>query len=144
VSRSLVPIAIACVLAAVPGGCGGGRSDADQVKATLARFQTAAGQHDYAAICDDVLSRELLAKLRTVGLQCELALRQGLESRADLRLRVRRVSIHGDRALAEVQTTAQGERPSTDTLQLVKEKAGWRVTSLSGAKRPAAKRGAKR
>jgi hypothetical protein len=51
-------------------------------------------------------------------------------------LQVLHVDLSGKRASALVRSTATGQPPSTDTLELVREKGGWRVGSLAGAQAP--------
>ena len=48
----------------------------------------------------------------------------------DPRLTVGTVSVDGDRATAEVRSSAAGEAPSQDTLELVRVGDGWRIASL--------------
>jgi len=130
---------IPCVRAAlVVAGCGGGKSDEDRVRETLERLEKAVAAKDYRALCDDILSRELVTRLRSVGLPCPVALQRGLGNVQAPTLDVLTVRLRNDRlALAEVRTSARGQRPSTDTFRLLKEGERWRVGSLSGAQPPA-------
>jgi hypothetical protein len=41
------------------------------------------------------------------------------------------IKVDGDRATAEVNSAAQGQPPSRDTLQLVRVDDGWRIASLA-------------
>ena len=50
--------------------------------------------------------------------------------------------MRGDTALAQITTTAVGQRASHDTIRLVKQGDDWRVSSLSGAQPPAPPRDA--
>jgi hypothetical protein len=119
-------------------GCGGQhtRSTAaqqQQVRGTLARFVQASAQGDYASLCSSLLAGELVAKIRSVGVPCELAVRTGLDSVRDPKLRIGSVYVRGDRASVMVRSWAAGQKPSTDVVELVRERGGWRVASLAGA-----------
>lgn len=130
------PLAAAGLAALALGFAACGESDEDKVRDTLRRFQTATAQKDYRALCRDVLARELIARLRAAGLPCEVALRQALGSVVAPKLTIEQVKVRGDTALARATTTARGQRPSRDTIRLVKQGGGWRVSSLSGAQPP--------
>src|SRR4051794_41595210 len=69
------PFLAAIVLLA---GCGGGPSDTEQVHATVEAFGRATAAKDYPTLCDQLLSPKLIEKLESVGLPCEVALKQGL------------------------------------------------------------------
>jgi hypothetical protein len=125
-------LVLALVLAA---GCGdSGPSDEEQVRATLREFVRATEERDYAALCERVLAPELVQSVRQVGLPCELALEKGFEDVESPRLAVGAVTVNEDKATAEVRSSAQGESPSEDTIELVRVGEGWRIASL-GAQR---------
>ena len=66
------------------------------------------------------------------SLPCEVALRRSeLESLREPKLEVRSVKVQGQRASAQIRSTASGQPPSQDTVQLVREGAGWRIASLA-------------
>jgi len=44
---------------------------------------------------------------------------------------VGRVTVEGDRARAEVRTSARGQEPSQDVIRLVRVAEGWRIASLA-------------
>jgi hypothetical protein len=48
----------------------------------------------------------------------------------DPRLSIGQVTVHGDTATAEVRTSAAGQQPSRDTLQLQRVRGSWRIASL--------------
>jgi hypothetical protein len=116
-------------------GCGGTGNE-QQVRDTLQRFQKATASQDYRALCTKLLARVVIDRLRSVGLPCEVALRTGLGSVRQPKLKVTRVKIRGSTALAEVRSAAAGQSASTDTVRLVKEDGDWRLTALSGAQPP--------
>jgi len=115
--------------------CGG--SDAapnpePQVRATLSELEKATAAKDYKALCSRILAPQLVDQVTSVGLPCELALRRGLEDVQEPRLRVGRVRVTGNTANAEVATSAKGQAPSRDVVELVLVGGGWRVSSLAG------------
>lgn len=105
----------------------------EEVRETLDRYAAATRDKDYQTLCDDLYASELVERIRAAGLPCEVALRTGLEDRQNPRLEVSGVEVAGDTANARVRSTAGGEVPSVDTVRLVKEGDGWRVSSLSEA-----------
>ncbi len=126
-TRPLVLVLAVCALA----GCGeSGPTDEQQIRAALAEFGRATGAHDYQALCDRVLAPKLIETVEQIGLPCEVALKKGFEDVEDPRLTVGKVTVDEDRATAEVRSSAAGEAPSQDTLELVRVGDGWRIASL--------------
>jgi hypothetical protein len=124
--------AAALLLAAAAVGLAAcGDSDEEKVRDTLDRFATATREKDYQALCDDLFARALVRQVRSVGLPCEVALRTGLGQVRRPTLTVRSVEVNDDGALARVRTGAAGQKPSEDTVRLVKEDDDWRVASLA-------------
>ena len=122
---------IALILGAVGVcGCGGGLSDTEQVQATVDAFGRATAAKDYQRLCDDLLAPKLVSEVESAGLPCELALKQGLGDVSAPRLTIGTIRVKGDSATADVQSSAQGEEPSRDTLQLVRVDDSWRIASL--------------
>jgi hypothetical protein len=111
-----------------------------EVRATLDRYARATRDKDYQTLCDDLYASDLIERIRSAGLPCEVALRTGLQDRQNPQLKVLGVEVSGDQALARTRTTAVGEPPSVDTIRLVRQGGNWRVASLSepGAKLTAA------
>ena len=129
VRRSLVAVLL---VAAAVSGCGdSGPSDTEQVHATVEAFGQATAAKDYQRLCDDVLAPALISKLEQVGLPCEVALKQGLGDVKAPTLTIGKVEVNGDNATAEVNSTAQGQQPSRDTLKLQRVKGRWRIASLA-------------
>ena len=112
-------------------GCGGGPSDTEQVHATVEAFGKATAAKDYQTLCDDLLSPKLIAKLESVGLPCEVALKQALGDVQAPALTVGEIKVDGDGATAQVNSTAQGQPPSKDILKLQRVDEKWRIASLS-------------
>jgi hypothetical protein len=129
---------LALVVLMLLAGCGGDDKppDADQVRATLVQFGKATAAHDYKTMCTKLLAPNLLDKLRQVGLGCEEALKQGLGDVKSPQLSVGKIAVNGDTATAEVRTSAEGQAPSTDTVQLRRVNDSWRISSLAGTSEP--------
>ncbi len=117
--------------AACVAGCGGGPSDEQQVRDVLAEFARATAHQDYIALCERVLAPRLVRTVRQAGVPCEDALRRGFEGVREPRISVGAVRVTGDRAMAEVRTSAAGQEPSRDTVALVRVEDGWRIAELA-------------
>ncbi len=118
--------------AVVLAGCGTNKpSDEEQVRTTLTAFSRATAAKDYQALCDRLLAPSLIADLKKIGLPCEIALQQGLADVRQPRLIVGAVTVTGKTAVAEVRTSAEGETPSKDSIELERTDAGWRIASLA-------------
>lgn len=126
--------ALLAALAVVLAACGGKAPPPpeEQVRATLADYGRAVAVKDYAALCTRLLAPELVERVNSIGLPCEAALRRGLGEVREPRLSVGRVEVAGERATAQVSTSALGEEPSRDTIELELVKGSWRVSSLGG------------
>jgi hypothetical protein len=128
--RPLVLVLAVCALA----GCGdSGPTDEQQIRAALAEFGRATRARDYQALCDRVLAPKLIETVKQIGLPCEVALQKGFEDVKDPRLTVGAVSVHGDHATAEVRSSAAGESPSQDTIEMVRVAGTWRIGSLGSS-----------
>jgi predicted small lipoprotein YifL len=120
--------AIALLLVA---GCGEqGPTPEEEVRAKVAEFSRATADKDYQALCDRILAPALIEELKSIGLPCEVALRQGLGDVREPRLTIGRVEVQGESASAQVRTSATGQEPSEDTLRLVNENGTWKISSL--------------
>ena len=123
----------ALLVAALLGGCGDdGPTTQQQVRTTLDEFARAMTAKDYQSLCDKVLAPKLAEKLQQVGLPCEIAMQRAFQDVENPRLTIGKISVAKDEksATAEVRTSASGQAPSQDTVELVPVKAGWRVSTL--------------
>ena len=111
-------------------GCGGGPSDTQQVQAAVEAFGRATAAKDYQGLCDRLLAPDLVQEVEQAGLPCEVALRQGLGDVQAPRLTIGAIKVDDDKATAEVNSAAQGQPPSRDTLQLERVGDSWRIASL--------------
>jgi hypothetical protein len=125
--RFLAPALVLLVLV----GCGdAGPTPEEQVRTTVSEFGQATADKDYKTMCDRLLAPTLVEDVQQIGLPCERALEQGLEQVREPRLTIGAVKIDGDKATAEVRTSAAGEEPSRDTLELVNINGTWKIASL--------------
>ena len=125
--RYLAPALVLLILA----GCGeSGPTPEEQVRSTVAEFGRATAAKDYTTLCDRLLAPELIEEVESIGLPCERALRRGLGDVEDPRLTIGRIEIREDKASAEIRTSAAGEEPSQDILQLVNLDGTWKISSL--------------
>ena len=124
------PLAALLAVSGVFCGCGGGPTDSERVHDTVEAFGQASAAKDYQRLCDDLLAPKLVSEVESTGLPCELALKQGLGDVSAPRLTIGTIRVKGDAATADVQSSAKGEQPSRDTLQLVRVGDAWRIASL--------------
>ena len=135
--RRLAALACCAALALAAAGCGTREpSDEEQVRTALTALAEATAAKDYQRLCGEVFARELLEGIQQIGLPCEVAMRQAFEDVQEPRLTIGRVSVSGQTASAEVRSSARGQEPSSDTVTLVKEEEGWRVSSLGEGDAP--------
>jgi hypothetical protein len=128
-------VAVALLLALT--GCGdAGPTDQEQVRTTLTAFSKATAAKDYQRLCDKILAPSLIADLKKIGLPCEIALQQGLGDVKQPRLLVGDVKVKGKTATAQVKSSAEGEPPSSDTIELEHTDAGWQIASLASPSEP--------
>jgi hypothetical protein len=111
-------------------GCGSGPTDEEQVRDTVDAFSTATAAKDYDKLCKQLLAPKLLEQVAQAGLPCEVALSKGLGDVKDPKVTIGQITVNGDSATADVQTSAAGEQPSRDTLKLSKSGGRWRIASL--------------
>jgi predicted small lipoprotein YifL len=112
-------------------GCGDqGPTPEEQVRTTVTEFGRATAAKDYKLMCDRLLAPSLVEDVEAIGLPCEMALRQGLGDVREPRLTIGRIEVSDDQATAEVRTSASGEEPSQDTLELINVNGAWKISSL--------------
>ena len=126
------------LLAAGAAGCGSKAakppSREQQVRSVVTAYGQATARKDVQLICDHLIATRLVAEVEATGLPCELALKTGLAAVRDPRLRIDGLRFERDRALVRVHTTATGQPPSDDTLELRHEgRRGWRISALQAA-----------
>jgi hypothetical protein len=136
VRRPRIAVAMTAAAAALAGGglggCGAsGPTDEQQVAQVVNAFGRATAAKDYGALCSRILAPSLIRTVTDIGLPCEQALAKGFESVRSPHLAIGAISIDGDRATADVRTSAANQAPSQDTLRLERVDRAWRVASLA-------------
>jgi hypothetical protein len=127
--RAVIACALALALTVLVAACG--RSPERDVRNTLNAFGDAIAKKQYQRLCDDLFSEKLVAQVRET-LPCEVALqRSEIQSLRDPKLEIKSITVKGDTASAVVATSAANQRPSEDTVKLVKEDDEWRIQALS-------------
>jgi hypothetical protein len=121
---------VALLAGAALAGCGSGPTDEEQVRNTVDAFSKATAAKDYDKLCKQLLAPKLLEQMEQAGLPCEVALSKGLGDVKDPKVTIGQITVSGDSATADVQTSATGEQPSRDKLKLSKIAGRWRIASL--------------
>jgi hypothetical protein len=127
-----------CLVAVLVSGCGGGapRDSAKQFKgeergvaAAIESLESAARKSDGATICRKLLAPNLLGTLRRQGTSCATAVKEQVKIADSFDLTVDDVTVDGAKATAKV-TSGKGSKTSTDTLDLEKVGAAWKIAQL--------------
>lgn len=132
----LAACGLALAAAGLPG-CGGDEpTDQEAVRSKLLELADATRAKRYDRLCDRVFDPQLIIEVEQAGIPCEAGMERLLEDVADPRITIGRITIDGDRASAEVRTSAAGQPPSRDVVELVRRDDGWRVSELAGSAGP--------
>ena len=131
--RRLLVIAAALALSA----CGTAQKSSDvkfntsqqEVADVVSKLAKAGQRRDASTICKDILSKQLLAELKSAGGDCETEMKDAIADATDYDLQVRSVKVDGDNATAQVR---QGNDGKVATFTFVKENGGWRASALGG------------
>jgi hypothetical protein len=102
------------------------------VARAVTAFARATAAKDYTALCTRILAPSLIDDVTGIGLPCEQALARGLGGVRSPSLTLGEIAVDGDRATAQVRTSAANQAPSRDTLRLERVRGTWRVASLAG------------
>jgi hypothetical protein len=131
-------LALIAVLATVVSGCGRVEEDSDKdfkgeqqrVAKAVEDLQDAGSERDENRICERLLARELVQRLKQAGAaDCASAIDDVLKDADAFELDVKKVTLEGTTASAVVESDG-GDRKRTDTLRLVRERGEWRIASL--------------
>ncbi len=115
----------AVVALALLAGCGG--SAEEEVTTAVQSLGVATYHRDARTFCA-LLSRELVARVERAA-PCPDVVALGLARVERPTLRVRSVTVDGDRATARVLAGARGRRPAPRTVRLVREGDVWRIAA---------------
>jgi hypothetical protein len=102
-----------------------------EVAGVVARLERATRARDFGAICDQLFTDA--ARRRAGGRGCPKLLRSTAADLRDPRIRLVKIQIRkeGD-ARAVVRTTAVGQPPLEDTIELRRERGRYRIAALAG------------
>ena len=132
------PAVLLCVLSLALAACGAApRNSAEDfegaersVAAAVEDLESAARDDDSAEVCTKLLAERLLASLEKQETNCATAVKDAFQDADSLDLTVDDVTISGTKASAKV-TSGTGDAKKTDTLELEKAGAAWRISSLA-------------
>ena len=122
-----------CALALVACGTNSRKRHAprpgQQVGEAVAALQQDLVTRDYARICTEVFSSG--ARAQAGGDSCPDFVRRGAADLHGERIRIRSIEVLGSKASADVVTTAQGQAPVRETIELIFENGRYRIDSLA-------------
>jgi hypothetical protein len=127
------PLLLVAAVAALAGCGSSGPSDDELVARTVASFGRATAAGDYRTLCDRLLAPTLVDKVEQIGLPCTEAMSTALGEVKNPSLTVGKVTVRGDTASADIRTSASGQAPSRDTLELRRVDGTWRIASLGSS-----------
>jgi hypothetical protein len=138
VPRRLLIAILALVLTAAAAGCGAqsdSATDFDGAEQDVARtvedLEEAGQEDEPRRICDALLAKELVERIKASGTDCVKAVDKALDQADSFTLTVEDVKVKGAEATARVETGVDEEK--VETLQLVKEGDAWKISGLPGA-----------
>jgi hypothetical protein len=105
------------------------RKPAQQVADTVAALQHDLLTRNWQDICERVFSID--ARAQAGGDSCPSFVRHGAAHLRGERIRIRGIVVQNGGASVDVTTTAEGQAPVGDTLQLVFEDGRYRVSRLA-------------
>ena len=118
-------------------GCGGEDDDertagglAREASAVIEDLERAIAAGEFERICSELLSSEV--RRQAGGGDCPAMLRRTSAGVNRPRIEVKEIRIEGAAAVVRVETTAEGQARVPDTIRLVREAGGYRISSLSG------------
>ena len=137
--RFALPLAAIAVLAVT--GCAttttskdsSGKFTGEQrlVANTVEDFESAASKGDQDQICRELLAKPLIAQYAEHGGTCEKAVDAALKDTDSFGLTVESVNIADAKATARVKAD-RGKHDIIQTMTLVKEGPGWRISEFGG------------
>jgi hypothetical protein len=136
---------LAVVVAVALGGCTSQsttkdssdkfRGDERLVANTVEDFESAASKGQQDKICRDLLAKALVAQYAQHGGTCEKVVDGALKDTDAFGLTVERVTITGTQAAVRVKAD-RGKKDILQSLTLVKQGQGWRISAFGAAQRP--------
>lgn len=119
-------------------GCGSSSSDStkefkgeeQKVAAVVEQLEKAARDNKPGTVCTKLFTQSRLAALKAQGTNCKTGVKEAFKDADSLDITVDDVTISGTAATAKV-TSGSGSSKKTDTLELKREGATWKVDSLA-------------
>jgi hypothetical protein len=117
--------------------CGGGDDDdqatgglAQEAAAVVEQLERSIRAGEYDRICSELLSAEV--RRQAGGGDCPAMLERTSAGVKRPRIEVKEIRIEGAKASVDVVTVADGQDRVEDTISLVREAGGYRISSLTG------------
>jgi hypothetical protein len=125
----------AAVLALPLAGCGAAppsskskfQGEQQKVAQVVDDLSAAGSSGDAEKICSDILSKSLVAELKSAGGDCVSEMKAAIDDASDYDLRVSTIKVAGNTATAQVR---QGSKGPLATFSFVKENGAWRASEL--------------
>jgi hypothetical protein len=126
-----------CGVVLAAAGCGGEEEDgptpgglAREASVVIEELEGAIAAGEFERICSTLLSAEV--RRQAGGGECPAMLARTSGGLERPRIEVKEIRIEGATATVDVVTAAAGQARVPDTIRLVREEGGYRISSLSG------------
>ena len=126
-----------CALVIGLASCGGGDDDeqatgglAQEAAAVVEQLERSIAAGEFERVCSELLSAEV--RRQAGGGECPAMLERTSAGVKRPRIEVKGIKIEGATATVDVVTVAEGHARVEDTIRLVREAGGYRISSLSG------------
>jgi len=127
-------VILAVVLIVRGGGdddSGGAKGDARAAVATVEAFQRAIADRDYATICGKLFTDD--AREAAGSSNCPSVLAQNASRIRSPKVQITSVVLRGNTASVAVTASVRGGPAVSDTIRLVRDKSGYRISSAGSA-----------
>jgi hypothetical protein len=129
--------ALLCLLTLAATGCGAAPKDStkdfkgeeQKVAAVVERIETAARDDKPDTVCEELLTAARLKLIKKLGTNCKTGVKDAFKDADALDITVDKVTISGDAATAKI-TSGTGSKKKSDTLELKRDGAVWKIDSL--------------
>ncbi len=126
-----------CAVIVTLAGCMGDDDDdpdagglAREASAVIEQLERSIAAGEFERICSELLSAEV--RRQAGGGECPAMLERTSAGVKRPRIEVKEIKIEGATATVDVVTVAEGQARAEDTIRLVREAGGYRISSLSG------------
>jgi hypothetical protein len=131
--------ALLSLLAVAVTGCGGAARDStkeftgekQKVAAVVEALEKAARDNKPDTVCTKLFTDARLDIIKTLGTNCKTGVKDSFKDADSFDITVDDVTINGAAAQAKV-TAGTGSKKKTETLQLKRDGAVWKIDSLKG------------